>query len=209
MYSQIFINQKEKNNNIIDLEFSNLDKLLKENELNRAKYKLFGIKKMTQNNKNHLNYLKYYSQVLKEKESIDENVNNYLSNGLSIIESNTENKYDKALIIFYNGLNNTKHNIFNYYIAKVFYKLKDYERASKFFKGYLYEGGEYTISSCIYMAKILEKCVKHKNYREAKKYLNNAKKICEYSLNNKEQEELDIKINRLIKKGEKNEKRFK
>ena len=61
-------------------------------------------------------------------------------------------------------------NIFNYYVGKIAYKLKDYECARRYLNKYMLNGAEKASKSLLYLYKIEQA---YKNKRKANKYQTN------------------------------------
>lgn len=202
MTSQLYINKPIKEDNIlIDDEFIKLKKLIDNNDLESAKYKLIGIRNLTKNKNKYLPIISFYQNCIKEKSVQSDMIDNFTSVGLYYLNSG---KNEDALSIFLEALDKTNYNLFNYYIAKALYKLKEYNKSLDYFNKYLLVGGTKEISTYVYMSKMLEKCTKHKNYLKAKVYLLKVKKIDKYEHSEKEKEELNNKIRRLSNKSKNN-----
>ena len=136
--------------------------------------------------------LEYLKNKIKEKEMKKHDmVDYYLKKG-----HEAYNKFDLkyALIVYYLALTTTKDNVFNYYVGKIAYKLKDYECARRYLNIYILNGAEKASKSLLYLYKIEQA---YKNKRKANQYetnMNYLNQIEDSSFNKMTYKERKIKI---------------
>lgn len=83
-----------------------------------------------------------------------------------------------ALVIYYVAFEITNNNIFNYYIGKIQYKLKEYEKAKIYLNKYVENGSKKHAKSLLYLCMI-----EKKNKKDISKYIEKMNIINSYENN--------------------------
>lgn len=120
--------------------------------------------------------IKFIEKLIKEKENYQlkpdeekKKIEEFKENGREFYKSK---ELDKSIVIYKNALYFTHDNIFNYYIGKIYYKMKDYNQSENYLLEYCKnEGCEKYIKSKLYLTIMDKKRSRFKKYNKHLKEL--------------------------------------
>lgn len=133
-----------------------------ENSITEGTNYLEKLKKIDKNNEYnlHFKYLENKKNEINHKNKNDETMNKFIEYyKYKIKKSLEENDLDYALFSCFIAHDITKDNIFNYYMGKIFYKMKKHELSKKYILEYIKYGTEKLPKAVLYICL----CNKHLN----------------------------------------------